>query len=139
VGIGNRARGDDAVGSIIAERLRLRGVTNALDCGGTPENYLGRIGKLLPGGILLIDAADLGREPGAIELLGEGALQAQSISTHSAGLRPMMDFLSAVCKAGCRLLAVQPAQVSHGAGLSPAAEAACRTIVASDVWGVLSG
>ena len=70
LGIGNRDRGDDGVGCIIAERLAaLSGqhsavstqhapplltthyslLTAVLDCGTTPENYLSRVASLQPG------------------------------------------------------------------------------------------
>ena len=43
LGIGNRLRGDDAVGSILAERLAKKLDVPIIDEGNVPENYLAPI------------------------------------------------------------------------------------------------
>jgi hydrogenase 3 maturation protease len=134
MGVGSRLRGDDAAGSIVAEQLSARGVENAFDCAGVPENYIGRVEKLQPADILFIDVADFGAAPGAIEFFGGQSVQAQSISTHSAGLSPLMDFLAASCDAVCWMLAIQPADVAYGADLSEPVRQAVEEIVSSPVW-----
>ncbi|NIQ99246.1 MAG: hydrogenase maturation protease, partial [Gemmatimonadales bacterium] len=107
LGIGSRLRGDDAVGSVIAEQLAHMGFERALDCGGVPENFLGRIERLQPRDILFVDAVDFGGQPGQIAFFGGEKFVPQSISTHSAGLSPLMDFLSAGGEVTCWVLAVQ--------------------------------
>ena len=134
LGIGNRLRGDDGAGSIIAERLAQRGFTNAFDCGGVPENFLGKVARLQPPDILFVDAVDFDAEPGAIGFFGGESFQAQSISTHAAGLSPALEFLAAECDAVCWVLAIQPADVAYGADLSGPVERAIEKIASSDVW-----
>jgi len=134
LGVGSRMRGDDGAGSVVAERLAARGVPNAFDCGGVPENYAGLVAKLQPPDVLFVDAVDFGKPPGSVELFGGQSFQAQSVSTHSAGLSPLIEFLGASCSALCWVLAIQPADLAHGADLSPAVQKAVEQIVLSDVW-----
>ena len=70
VGIGNRDKGDDGAGPIVAERLASRGVERALDCGGVPENYVSRIARLEPTDVILVDAVDFDKPPGSIGFFG---------------------------------------------------------------------
>ncbi|MCS7180956.1 MAG: hydrogenase maturation protease, partial [bacterium] len=67
LGIGNRLKGDDAVGSIIAEKLRKK-IKNknilVIDAESKPENYIGVIKKFSPSLILIIDTMDIGSFPG---------------------------------------------------------------------------
>ena len=138
LGVGSRLRGDDAVGPVIAERLAERGFERAFDCGEVPENCLGKIEKLQPPDILFVDVADFEREPGAIGFFGGESFQIQSVSTHSAGLSPLMDFLSASCRAVFYVLAVQPADLTYGADLSDPVRQAVEEIVTAPVWLELS-
>ncbi|MFO8007432.1 MAG: hydrogenase 3 maturation endopeptidase HyCI [Candidatus Brocadiia bacterium] len=134
LGIGSRLRGDDAVGAVVAERLAQAGLERALDCGGVPENFLGRIERLEPRDILFVDAVDFGGEPGQIAFFGGEKFAPQSVSTHSAGLSPLMDFLSAGGEVTCWVLAVQPADTTYGAEMSEPVQRAAERILASDFW-----
>lgn len=139
LGIGSRLRGDDGVGSVIAEQLASMGFERALDCGGVPENFVGRIERLGPRDILFVDAVDFGGQPGQIEFFGGEKFVPQSVSTHSAGLSPLMDFLSAGGEVTCWVLAVQPADTSYGARMSEPVRQAAERILASDFWSAQAG
>jgi len=65
VGVGNRDAGDDGFGPRLAAQLSRRGVPRCLDCGTTPENFLGRIVALAPTDVIFADAVDFARQPGA--------------------------------------------------------------------------
>jgi len=96
LGIGNRLKGDDAFGSILAERLKVYQNRNLkiIDCGEVPENYLKEIFDFKPGCVAIIDTIYMpGRKPGDILLLKEGVKGAPSISTHAGSLEL---FLSAL-------------------------------------------
>jgi len=138
LGVGSRLRGDDAAGSIIAEKLNERGVSRAFDCGGVPENFVVQMERYLPCDILFVDAVDFGAEPGTVGFFGGEKSLPQSVSTHSAGLSPLMDFLSAGGATTCWVLAIQPADVGYGADLSEPVSRAVEEIVASPVWGAAS-
>ena len=138
LGVGNRNKGDDGAGSIIAERLAGRGLQGVFDCGGVPENYVSRVARLQPAQVVFIDVVDFGMPPGSIELFGGERLGVQSASTHSGGLSPIMDFLRGSCDAFCWVLAVQPEQVGFGQGLSHAVQKAVDAIASSEVWSKVS-
>ena len=69
--VGSVLRGDDAAGPLLAKKLEdfpVEGWT-AVDGGQTPENDLGYLRRLAPRRLLLVDAAAMGLEPGAIRRL----------------------------------------------------------------------
>jgi hydrogenase maturation protease len=95
-GIGNRLRGDDALGPALIDRLRERTAATLVDCAEVPERYLGAIAEPSPESILLIDAVDLGAAPGSAALLSEEELPDRLSTTHDTPLRVLMHYLSEV-------------------------------------------
>ncbi len=150
LGLGNPMRGDDAAGCAVAQGLARRercgdALVWAQDCASAPENYLGGIERLHPSDVVFADAADFSRPPGSIELFGPcppgdqpGEFDFQSPSTHSPGLRPALDYLAERCAATCWVLAVQPARLTFGEGLSAPVRGAVEQIVRSLVWAELA-
>ena len=69
--VGSVLRGDDAAGPLLAKRLEDDPVAGwlAVDGGQTPENDLGYLRRLAPQRLLLVDAAAMGLEPGAVRRL----------------------------------------------------------------------
>lgn len=53
--VGNPLRGDDAFGFLVYKELKRRGVP-AIYAGGAPENFVGKIGKLKPSIVIIVDA-----------------------------------------------------------------------------------
>jgi hydrogenase 3 maturation protease len=118
IGIGNRMRGDDAIGSVVAERLARKGTIPALDCGEMPDNYVGKVSELAPEEIIFVDACNFGGEPGEIRVFDEQALERITnapLSTHQVPL-PMLiglirmkpDIARRVC-----LVGIQPVQLEY--------------------------
>ena len=134
LGVGSRLRGDDAAGPMVAEKLSERGMKNCYDCGNVPENYLGKIEKAKPTDIIFVDAAESGAEPGTIGFHGGESFDYQSMSTHSAGLSPLMDYLGESCPARCWVLSIQPKATEYGAEVSKPVRKAVERIVSSHVW-----
>jgi len=127
LGIGNRQRGDDAVGSVIAERITPSRGTVVIDAGVAPENHLERAVNADPDTVLMIDAVDFGAAPGALALLDWRNAKEGGLSTHALSLRMLGVYLDARTHANLEVLAVQPADVDVGHNLSrPVSEAANR-------------
>jgi hydrogenase 3 maturation protease len=86
LGVGNSLRGDDAVGSALAEKLH--GHINAivLNAGDAPEDYLGRIIAARPDVVVIVDATETGSEPGSVALIEPEQLPETSFSTHTLSL-----------------------------------------------------
>ena len=118
LGVGNRHRGDDGAGSMAAERLASRTEAVVLDAGSVPENFLEKAARFNPDTILLIDALDFGGAKGELRVIAPEVVAPAGLSTHALSLRMVDQFLEARTKARIGLLAVQPAVIEAGTGLS---------------------
>ncbi|ASJ10129.1 hydrogenase 3 maturation endopeptidase HyCI [Thermococcus sp. P6] len=110
-GIGNRIRGDDAFGVLVAEELG-KLVKNpdvlVLNCGEVPESYTGKITAFEPDLVLFIDAVDFSGEPGEIVVADPGGTVGDAVSTHSLPLRVLVDYLRLKTSATFVLIGCQP-------------------------------
>ena len=62
LGVGNRLRGDDGVGSYLVKRLQKKMKIPLIDASDVPENYIGPIENSGANLVLVVDAADIGAE-----------------------------------------------------------------------------
>jgi hydrogenase 3 maturation protease len=121
VGVGNVLRGDDAFGSLLAQRLKGKLSIKVVDAGSVPENYLGLIVKENPDTVLLIDAVDFGGQPAQMRLLNLRTCSTKSsFFTHSLTPDFLLSFLQQYTGAQVYLLAVQPVSLGLDVPLSPA-------------------
>ena len=111
VGVGNILKGDDGLGPYLVKRLRGKVRARLIDGGSAPENYVGKIASLKPDTILVIDACDLGWEPGKVELLEIEQMKHTGYSTHSISPRVFMNYLKEETGADVFMLAIQPKRV----------------------------
>lgn len=134
LGIGSDLCGDDAAGSIIARRLHMafagRRELLALDCGCAPENCAGTLRRFRPELVLLIDAAYMEAEPGAIRGLSWQDAGGMSASTHTLPLAMLAKYLCAELGCCVFLLGIQPANTVFDTPLSPPVRAAVETVTA---------
>lgn len=122
VGIGNIIRGDDGLGPKLIEILRSRGGlpgVSLFDCGTAPENYIFPILSTSCDTLMLVDAADIGKEPGAVEIIDLDKISRVSFSTHNPSPRLFTDLL----KTGKEdmnifVISIQPKSTGIGAPLS---------------------
>ena len=122
VGIGNIIRGDDGLGPKLIEILKVRGALPGVflfDCGTAPENYIFPILSTACDTLMLVDAADIGKEPGAVEIFDLDKISRVSFSTHNPSPRLFTDLL----KTGKEdmnifVISVQPKSTGIGAPLS---------------------
>ena len=117
--VGSRSRGDDIFGPLLAKRIAGKVAAEVIDAENVPENYLGKVAKLNPDVVLLVDAAHFGGQPGQLKLLAPQTLAESSFSTHSASLKLIEDYFKAECNSQVVMLAVQPKHVSFGVPPSP--------------------
>jgi len=128
LGIGNRLCGDDSAGSILAERLADRVNVPVIDAGDVPENYLGPIEASGADLVLVLDAADLGANPGDLSLVEMDRLKEMGISTHAPNLALLFRAIPEDRRPDALLVAVQPTQTEAGLGLSRSVESAMAGI-----------
>lgn len=120
IGVGNLLRGDDAFGSLAAQRLKGRLVVKVVDAGSAPENYLGSIVKENPDTVLLIDAVDFGGQPGELRLFNlDTSPTRSSFFTHTLTPDFLHAFLQQSTGAHVVLLAVQPVSLRLNDPLGP--------------------
>lgn len=118
LGIGNRLKGDDGAGSIIAEKLREK-IKNknilVIDAEKSPENYLGVIKKFHPSLILIIDAVDFGSFPGDFRIFKIEEIKDTTISTHNFSLSFLKKLIG---NTEIYILGIQPEKIKIGEEIS---------------------
>lgn len=119
--VGNRLRGDDAVGPQIADALASTASLRVFDAGLSPENYLGPVIELRPEAVLVVDACDFGGRPGEYRLCPREELERLSgafVSTHTLPLTLTVTMLEQQLDTRIEFLAIQPGTLEFGTGLS---------------------
>ena len=126
LGVGNRLRGDDAIGSLVTDELGKFEGLMVIDCATTPENYIEPVVRLAPERILIVDACDFGGKPGEFRLFEREDIErlaAGLLSTHTLPLSMTVALLEQQLKTRIQLLGVQPERIDFGEKLSePVAE-----------------
>lgn len=121
LGIGNELYGDDGAGVALARLLAQSGIApgmmQAFEAGPAPENFTGSLRKFMPSHVLMVDAANLGLEPGSIRVIDPAQITGAGFSTHTLPLHILADYIA---REGCRvvMLGIQPRDLSFGEGLS---------------------
>jgi len=138
VGVGNPLTGDDGFGPAVASALSASESLRPLDVRGVPESFLAPIAESGCPGVLFVDAADLGAQPGRLALVGTDRLAEIDVSTHVVSLALMAEAVRQLAAEGpdgrevcCALLAAQPEGLTEADCLSAPVEAAVRRAVAA--------
>jgi hydrogenase 3 maturation protease len=133
LGVGNEVLGDDGIGVAIARELapRVRGRQDCLvlETGTAPENFTAPVRRFRPDFVLLVDAAQLSAEAGAIAWLDWRQTDGLSASTHTLPASVVAQFLVEDLGCGVALLVIQPAQLEYGQPLSAAVRQAGDRVV----------
>jgi hydrogenase 3 maturation protease len=131
--VGNELRADDAVGLAVADLLEKHGdfgesgpPVHVLRCGSAPENWTGKMEKLRPDCILLLDATDMGEEPGTFRLIPVDQLTGTAFSTHRLPLSKLAKYLEDRTGASAAVLGIQPARLTLGEEMSSDLRAAAE-------------
>lgn len=112
IGIGNELNGDDAVGVLVIRHMqRLLPKNDSLlliNVSVAPENFTGQLRLFQPDWVWLLDAAEMGENPGKICLLDWQKAQGVSAITH--GLPPVLFAKFVMQELGARifLFGIQP-------------------------------
>jgi len=123
LGIGNEFSGDDGLGFQAARKLK-RALSNipgidVIATGTSPENFTGLLRKLSPSHVVLIDAAELGRAAGTIELIEPHRIEKRMPSTHTMPLYMLAEYLGQEIGGKVLILGIQPESLSFGTAVSP--------------------
>lgn len=130
---GSPYRGDDAVGQLVGDELRERGV-EVIDCHDEPTRLLHRLPDLEV--VVLVDAVISGAAPGTLHRLDvvQGRLpgSVRLASTHALGVGDVLALAEVLGRSAARtvLIGVEGRRFAMGAPLTPAVEAAIGGAVA---------
>ena len=125
LGIGNEMMGDDAAGALLARELRhieiqpfgpAQGKNSKIkieifEASTTPENFTGAIRKLQPDLVVMVDAADMGRDPGTIAFLDLSQMHNMMHSTHTLPLSFLAGYLEKMAPAKVIALGIQAGHI----------------------------
>ena len=131
-GIGNEIRSDDFVGVKIIRDLqgKVSDRVHLIECETVPESFMDEIVELNPSHVLIIDAAFLGLDPGAVQLYDAERVDSfPAITTHMLPIRVFCDYITQMSQAKLALLLVEPKNTEFGEGLSSEVAAASNMIV----------
>ena len=122
LGIGSELRGDDIAGILAAQQIEKntkgKSVIPQLQVfiGETaPENLTGAIKKFQPTHLIIIDAAELNKEPGHIEIMEPETIGGTSFCTHSLPLKIIIGYLLESFKFQAIIIGIQPKTLTFGA------------------------
>jgi hydrogenase maturation protease len=134
IGVGHRDRGDDAVGRIVADRLRHHGPAGVAIV--DTDGEAGRLLDLFEGAdrVVIIDAARSGAAPGTIQRLdavGRALPPDFAVSTHAMGLAESIELARTLGRLPprCIVYAIEAASFALGAPLSPSVAAVVDKVV----------
>jgi hydrogenase 3 maturation protease len=130
--VGNGMMGDDGAGVLLAQMLRDAPLDDwaALNGGSAPENVLHRIREMDASRVLVVDAADMDLEPGAIRRIDADKLDDPFLmTTHTLPLTFLIESLREFVPQ-VELLGIQPNIVAFGFPMSDVVRAAVGQVYA---------
>jgi hydrogenase 3 maturation protease len=132
LGIGNDLRTDDGLGLYIVNRIKFGHPDVMIEnVGSVPEGFAHPLAEFGAKRIIMIDAADMQKAPGHIELVTKDRIGGINISTHSIPLSFLMVFLEQETGGESILLGVQPKSVQFGEGLTQEIQRVSDNIISS--------
>ena len=133
LGVGNDLRSDDGLGLVIVDGLKHMQGPNLLveNVGSVPEAFASNLTDFGAERVIMVDAADMLRPPGHIELITKDRIGGITISTHRMPLSLLMQYLEDRTGAQTILLGVQPKNIEFGEGLSPEIQTVTEKIIST--------
>jgi len=127
LGVGSDLRGDDAAGMLVAGRLKssLKVVFGST----APENMTGEVRRLQPTHLIIVDAAQMGKKAGAIEVIEPNRVEDVIFTTHQLPLNILARYLK--YEVGCEviLVGIQPKTLKFGKPVSREVKASVSKLV----------
>jgi hydrogenase 3 maturation protease len=120
LGIGNDLRSDDGLGLYIIEKLSIKDPRVMIEnVGSVPEGFARNLAEFGAERVIMVDAADMMKPPGHIELVTKDRIGGINISTHSMPLSFLMMYLEQETGGKTILIGIQPKSIQFGEGLTP--------------------
>lgn len=126
--VGNELLADDGVGPRIAGLISQTPDLTVVNCGETPENYLGVIIREKPEKVVVIDAVFMGGEPGEVRAIRKEDLAEGGYSTHMPTLSLFTDFVESQTDTTVYFIGIEPENMTFGGKMTPAVEKAAADL-----------
>jgi len=131
LGCGNRQRGDDAAGILVAERLRTLGIAAEV-CSGEPSELMGAWSGV--DDVIVIDAVVAGAPAGTVHVWDgqhPPAFATATASTHGFGVAEAIELARALDRlpARLRVYGIEGKNFEIGSAISPEVECAMEEVV----------
>lgn len=126
IGVGNRAAGDDAIGSLVLDSLRTRSIpanTVLVDAGLAGPGLVSQMEGYARA--VLVDAVDMGLPPGAVRTFTPTSVRSvkprAEFSLHGCDLLEVLELARrlGVCPPEVVVVGIQPKQMAPQAEVSP--------------------
>lgn len=132
LGIGNDLRTDDGLGPYIIKSLKTKHHDILIEnVGSVPEGFARPLAEFGAERIIMIDAADMRKSPGHVELVTKDRIGGIALSTHSMPLSMLMYYLEQQTGGITILLGVQPMSILFGEGLTPIIQEVAENIIST--------
>ncbi|MBU0952310.1 MAG: hydrogenase 3 maturation endopeptidase HyCI [Elusimicrobia bacterium] len=136
VGIGNTMKNDDAAGVLTAQSLMeklpkdatVAGKIDVVIAEDVLENNTGKIRKLNPTHIVILDSCYWGEKPGAVALVDNSKIEEGDVSTHHLPLSMAIKFFEQTMNAKVIIVGIEPQSLEQGEIVSPLVKQAIVTV-----------
>jgi len=136
--VGNEWRGDEAVAPLVAGLIGPSNRVSVVNCGETPENYLGVIASSKPDSLVIISAVDFGGAVGELRVVGRREIGAFELATLAPRLLILTDYVEAETAAATWFIGIQPASLEFGTPLGATVAEVGRELAGAineAIWG----
>ena len=127
MGLGNICRGDDGIGSFIAQNFQSDDWL-VLDCGTTPENFTSLVKKSQPEYLVIVDAAQMNLEPGEFRVIPSQRIDKFYLTTHNIPLSLLISYLDKWVDKTI-LIGIQPERMGDFQRISERVQDSARNII----------
>ncbi len=134
VGIGNIMKNDDAAGVLAAQLLvkklpkNIAGRIDVVIAEDVLENNTGKIRKLNPTHIVILDSCYWGDKPGAVAIVDNSKIEEGDVSTHHLPLSMAIKFFEQTMNAKVIIVGIEPQSLDQGETVSPAVKQSIEDI-----------
>ncbi|MBN1564706.1 MAG: hydrogenase 3 maturation endopeptidase HyCI [Anaerolineae bacterium] len=133
LGVGHELRGDDAAGVLVARELHtaLPAHDNLLiiEAGPLPENHTGALRRFAPDVVVLVDAALMQAEAGAVNWIDWRIIAGGGPSTHTLPLHVFARYVEDEFGCTVHIIGIQPENNALLAELSEPVQMAVQSVV----------
>ena len=117
MGVGNILRGDDGIGSFIANSFEADDWLS-LDCGVVPENFTSIVKKNNPDLVVIIDVVEMELEPGEFKIISPDKIKDMHLTTHTIPLSFLISYLESFTQKVI-FIGIQPKIINYSLSICP--------------------